>query len=178
MYPFFRLALQMRRARRDGPLPWNGVHRSVLRCWPSDLDPWRELNNGRTLTLYDLGRVPLGARLGFDDLWRDRRWTITVAGASVRYRRRIRLFDRLVVLSRIIGWDARFVYVEQSLWRGGECANQVLIRWAVTGPEGLVPIADVVAALGWPAMSPALPGWVSAWIAAEATRPWPPEVGP
>ena len=41
------------------------IHESYHICWPWDLDFWFELNNGRALTLYDLGRIPFSGRSGF-----------------------------------------------------------------------------------------------------------------
>jgi hypothetical protein len=40
---------------------------------------------------------------------------MAVAGNSLRYRRRVRAFHRLEMRSRLLGWDARFLYVEQSM---------------------------------------------------------------
>lgn len=173
MYPYLRLFLELRRARAMKPLSVTGTHRSRHRCLPWDLDPWIELNNGRTLTLFDLGRVPLILRTGLAGLCREQGWGITVAGSSVRYRRRVRLFDRLDMVSRCIGWDPRFFYIEQSLWRKGDCTSHMLLRAAITSSAGIVPPAEVVAALGC-TEPPELPGWVSGWIEAEARRPWPP----
>ena len=67
------------------------THVSYHRCWPWDIDLWMELNNGRTLTFYDLGRIPLARRTGLVELLRKQRWGLTMAGASVRYRARIEL---------------------------------------------------------------------------------------
>jgi hypothetical protein len=39
----------------------------------------------------------------------------------------------------------------------------------------MVAPADVLTALGQSQASPPLPEWVSAWIAADALRPWPPQ---
>ena len=175
MYPFVRMMKEMLRARRMPPLGLLETHVSHHICWPWDLDFWFELNNGRTLTLYDLGRLPLGHRTGLMRMLRERRWGLTVAGSTIRYRRRVTVFARLTMRSRCVGWDSRFVYMEQSLWQGDACASQVLIRSAVVGKSGIVPPTEAVAALGAPVASPPLPGWVQAWIAAEATRPWPPE---
>lgn len=157
------------------PLPVLGTHQSWHRCWPWDLDPWVELNNGRTLTLYDLGRYPLVIRTGLDRVLRENRWGITVAGVSVRYRKRIVTFERIEMQSRCIGWDKRFFYIEQSLWKGGECANHILLRLAATSADGIVPPERALAALNAPTESPPLPHWVQSWCAAEAERPWPPE---
>jgi acyl-CoA thioesterase FadM len=177
MYPVVRMATEAARARRLPPLGLFEAHRSHHRCWPWDLDLWRELNNGRTLTLYDLGRIPLTIRLRLPPVLARHGWGMTVAGATVRYRRRVRAFQRVEMRSRLLGWDAHFLYIEQAMWRGGEALNHVLLRQAVTGPEGIVPPARLVAALGGPDASPALPDWVVAWIAADATRPWPPMQG-
>ncbi|NHB77888.1 thioesterase family protein [Rhodobacter calidifons] len=180
MYPFLRMFKEMARASRMPPLGLFDTHVSHHLCWPWDLDPWVELNNGRTLTLYDLGRLPLGARTGLHRVLKAKGWGMTVAGSSVRYRRRVTMFARITTYSRCLGWDERFLYTEQSMWTGGECASQVLIRSAVVGSAmgartGIVPPSELAVALGAAPESPELPDWVKAWIAAEATRPWPPE---
>ena len=176
MYPIFRFAKELLKFRNAPQLPPTGTHVSTHICWPWDLDPWVELNNGRTLTLFDLGRIPLARRTGMIPVLRANKWGITVAGNSTRYRKRIRGFDRFSMLSRMVGWDHRFVYMEQSMWRGGECCNQVMIRSAITSANGIVPPAQVVRALGHDMESPPLPGWITAWIAADAERPWPPAI--
>lgn len=175
MYPFFRLAKVVIQYRRAPRLPLLGTHVSHHLCWPWDIDPWMELNNGRTLTLFDMGRIPLAMRTGISALLRKKGWGMAVAGATIRYRRRVRVFDRLEMRSRCLGWDDRFIYMEQSLWRHGECTTHFLLRGAVTaGPSGIVPPAALLAELGQDAESPDLPGWVRSWIETERQRPWPP----
>lgn len=153
------------------------THVSQHRCWPWDLDPWRELNNGRTLTLFDLGRLPASIRIGMVDALRAGGWGMTVAGSSVRYRQRVRMMQRFETRTRLIGWDARFLYIEQSMWRRGQALNHMLVRMAVTSPNGIVAPQALIARMGPEIESPALPDWVTAWIAAESLRPWPP-MGP
>lgn len=178
MYPILRFWGALRHSRKQPPLGLFDAHVSQIRCLPWDIDPWIELNNGRTLTLYDIGRIPLAIRTGMAQVSRDRGWGIAVAGVSVRYRRRIKTFERVTMLSRMLGWDARFQYLEQSLWKGADCANQMLLRWAVTGPDGIVPPPEVARAMGHYGPSPALPDWVHNWIEAEGSRPWPPDARP
>lgn len=174
MYPFIRLAKELVLARRRPKLSILEPHVSRHVIWPWDLDPWGELNNGRTLTLFDLGRVSMGIRMGLDEAAGKNGWGITVAGNSTRYRRRVTLFSRLELVSRVVGWDHRFVYIEQSFWKGAECTAHMLLRYAITSPQGIVPPARMLRALDQPEQSPPLPGWITAWIAAEAQRPWPP----
>lgn len=173
MYPVIRLIKESWKFRAAPPLGLTGTHVSHHRCWPWDLDPWMELNNGRTLTIYDLGRMPFNRRTGVFAVLEQQGWGMTVAGSAVRYRRRVRAFHRVEMRTRYIGWDARFFYMEQSMWRQGEALNHILLRLAITGPDGIVPPARVVQALG-AAETGTLPDWVQAWSDAEAQRPWPP----
>ena len=176
MYPFVRMIWQHAR-HRGRPLGLFETHVSHHVCWPIDLDPWVELNNGRTLTLYDLGRIPMMARIGVVAALAANGWGMTAAGNTVRYRRRVRCFHRVEMRSRLIGWDRRFLYVEQAMWRGGEALNHMLVRQAATDSDGIVAPERLIAAMGHDSASPELPDWVQAWIAADARRPWPPQAG-
>ncbi|MBT9385887.1 acyl-CoA thioesterase [Pseudooceanicola sp. CBS1P-1] len=175
MYPYLRFIRDIRQARRAPPLALDQTHVSHLRIWPGDIDPWSELNNGRTLTLYDLGRLPLAIRAGFTEVLKRQGWGLTVAGSVVRYRQRLTLFQKVEMRSRLMGADARFLYMEQSLWSDPQtCANHAILRTAVIAGRRMVPMAEVLAALGTQAL-PALPGWAGDLFAAESARPWPPE---
>ncbi|MGR3714316.1 MAG: acyl-CoA thioesterase [Shimia sp.] len=175
MYPIMRMVKELVKYRNATPLPLTGTHVSQHRCWPSDIDLWMELNNGRTLTLFDLGRIPLARRNGLIGALRANQWGMTMAGVSVRYRRRIRTFEKITMRSRAVFWDDRFVYLEQSMWKqNGECANQALYRAAITGSDGIVSLFAVMDAMENAEPTPAAPDWVKNWIEADATRPWPP----
>ncbi len=174
MYPYIRMFKELWKFRSAPALGIFDTHISHHRCWPWDIDPWRELNNGRTLTLYDLGRIPLGQRTGLHKILKEKRWGLTVAGNTTRYRRRVRLMDRVEMRTRCIGWDKRFLYMEQSMWKGGECTSHILIRSAITSANGIVPPAELARAYGLSEESPPLPAWVHAWIEGDAARPWPP----
>ncbi|MBN8189016.1 MAG: acyl-CoA thioesterase [Salipiger thiooxidans] len=177
MYPFIRMAKEIWKFRNAPKLGLGEIHVSHHRCWPWDIDLWKELNNGRTLTLYDLGRIPLAQRSGLIPLLRRERWGLTMAGACVRYRRRIRTFERVEMRSRLIGWDHRFMYLEQTMWKeNGDCANHAVYRGAITDRNGIVPTERVMTGLGYDAVSPELPEWVTLWLQAEDARPWPPQM--
>jgi acyl-CoA thioesterase FadM len=176
MYPVLRMIKELAVHSRSGSLPPFATHVSKHICWPWDLDMWMELNNGRTLTLYDLGRIPMAHRSGLIRALTRNRWGLTMAGAIVRYRRRVRVFDRLEMRSHVVGWDERFFYIEQSMWKGGECTSNIVYRAAVTDSGGIVASERVLKALGASEPPPKLPDWIEAWIAAEAMRPWPPRM--
>ncbi|MGB7243070.1 MAG: thioesterase family protein [Sulfitobacter sp.] len=176
MFPFIRFFKDIMLARRMPPITdVTDVHVSHHICWPWDLDIFAELNNGRALTLYDLGRFGMAQRAGLIAVLFRHKWTLTMAGSVVRYRRRITGFERFTTRSRLLCWDERFMYIEQSMWkRNGECASHVIYRSAVLEKGKMIPVERMIAALGQDPVSPAMPDWVAAWVAAEALRPWPP----
>lgn len=174
MYPFLRLASVMLSERGKPRLGLFDTHTLDLRCMPWDLDGFAEMNNGRVLTLYDLGRFAMSVRVGLWDTLKARKWGLVVAGSSVRYRARITGGQRFELRTRLLGWDQRFFYIEQGMWRGQTCCNHALLRTGVTETGRLAPVAAVTSALDHEGGSPALPGWVAAWAEADGQRPWPP----
>ena len=176
MYPFVRAIKELILHRNAPALDVTGTHVSSHRCWPQDIDWFIEMNNGRILTILDLSRNILATRTGLVGALRKGKWGLTMAGVSVRYRRRIRPFVKFKVYSRCVGWDDKFFYLDQSIWIGQECAAQALYRSAVTDGNGIVRPDRVMTMAGKPDVSPPLPDWVANWIEADTTRPWPPEI--
>lgn len=176
MYPYIRSGLAVLRGRRKPKLPsLVSTLTTHHRAWPWDTDMYNELNHGRILTLFEVNRWELAARMGLITyLWRNK-LGFTVAGVSVRYRRRVPLFARYRIETRPLGWDEKFIYIEQQMWIGDMACNQLLLRTAFLGRDGVVPPGDAAQAMGHAPASPPLPDWVQNWIDAETTRPWPPE---
>lgn len=174
MYPFLRMARIMVMARKRPALALDGVSEISMRCWPWDLDMFLELNNGRALSLYDLGRFDLAARIGLIRALRQKRWGLAVAGGSTRFRKRVRLWDKITIRTRAVGQDDRWIYLAQSMWVQGEPVSAIMLRTCVTTKGRIVPTEDVGQALGAEDWSMVLPPWVQAWTDADAERPWPP----
>lgn len=176
MYPLLRFAWITARARKQPRIGPDSYCDTRLTAWPWDLDFYLELNNGRQLTLFDLGRFDYGARIGLIDALRRRSWGLTVAGSSMYYRKRIAAFERFTLRTRLAGRDERWFYMVQTILRKDVPCSQGLIRIAVLRkPRGIVPTDEVVEELGYPDWRPPLPEWIAAWDAADKTRPWPPQ---
>ncbi|MEO0342716.1 MAG: acyl-CoA thioesterase [Pseudomonadota bacterium] len=175
MYPFIRLGLSMIRARRAPKYNINDVFESEHRVMPWDIDIFGELNNGTTLTLLDLNRLAFGDRVDWNQTLLKNKWAMTMAGVSVRYRRRIRVFDAIKITCKAVGRDDRFFYLVQTIYRKTEATTQALYRVAVTSKDGLVATQSLADAMDNSDWRPEIPDWVQAWITAEDTRPWPPE---
>ena len=175
MYPFIRAIKELIVYRNAPPIAPGEAHVSHHVCLPWDLDGFMEMNHGRILTLLDLGRFVGAIRSGLYAAQRANGWGMTMAGVCVRYRRRVRMLHRYEVRTRFIGFDDKFMYLDQTMWRKGECLAQAVYRAAATDKNGIVRSDKVAAAMGVDAGLMTLPDWVQAWLTAEQMRPWPPK---
>ncbi|MEO3432945.1 thioesterase family protein [Inquilinus sp. CAU 1745] len=139
-----------------------------FRVWPNDLDFNLHMNNGRYLTLMDLGRTDLMIRSGFARVAFARRWMPVLAGATIRYRRSLAPFQRFQLESRLVGWDDKWLYLEQRFeTMDGKSAASAMVRAVFLGGGHTIPTAEIIAAADISPTSPALPPDFAAWIAAE-----------
>ena len=175
MYPYIRLTKELIRQKFLKKISLSEIHTYYTICWPIDLDPWWELNNGRTLTLYDLGRISYLLRSGLKNKIVKQGWRFTVAGSSIRYRKRVTIFNLLKVNTRFLGWDERFIYFQQTMWKKNDPASSILIRSAITDKNGIVNSDRFIKIIGAEARNIDLPDWADNWSNAEAKRIWPPE---
>ena len=175
MYPFLRLAKVLFIGSKRLPLGPDDTSIVPMLTWPWDCDIFFEMNNGRHLTLFDLGRFDYGARCGLLPLLKKKKWGLVVAGSTIRYRKRLLPFQRYDMHTRLIGRDKRWFYFAQKTVRGGDVCSAALVRTAVTKEGSILPTQEVAEALGYPDWMPDLPSWVRAWIDADDSRPWPPE---
>ncbi len=166
--------MELFRIRKLPELGFFDVHRSEIRVYPWDMDIFMELNNGRTLTLYDIPRVALAKRVGIWDLIRKRKMALTVAGSAVQYRKRITSFQKITMTAQCVGADEKFMYLLQNCYRGSEPCGQALLRMAFV-KDGIVSPRALLKEEFGDLDIPPLEDWVKAYSDAASGRPWPPE---
>lgn len=182
MYPIARLLITYFKATRafkksrpeDRP-GFAEVGETTFTCRPWDLDMFMEMNNGRVLTLFDIGRFDVSFRNGLWKTLLDNKWGLAVAGSTVRYRKRIKLFDKVTIRTQMVGMDERWFYIAQSMWVKGEPCNSVLLRTCVTAKGRSIPTSEVITAVGAEDLELPMTDWVSHWEQADKERPWPPK---
>jgi len=144
-------------------------------AYPWDMDHFMEMNNGRHLTLYDLGRFDLAVKCGLWRTVREKNWGLVVAGSSVRFRKRIFMFQKVIMKTQLIGMDHRWFYFQQSMEVKGEPCSSMLVRTGVTERGRTVLTERVAEAMNIKGFTLPPPDWAQAWIDADNSRPWPPE---
>ncbi|MGD8827741.1 MAG: thioesterase family protein [Gammaproteobacteria bacterium] len=139
-----------------------------FRVWPTDLDVSRHMNNGRYLTVMDLGRLDLMMRTGLGRLVLRERWMPLVATCMVRFKRSLLPFERFAVRSRLLGWDEKWLYLEQEVVRDSQIVTHALFKTVIRRSGGHVPPAELFSRLGRePVESPDIPQPVRALMEAE-----------
>lgn len=94
---------------------------------------------------------------------------VTIAAASVRYRRSLELFQKVFLKTRVIAWDESAFYLEQQFMGedGFVYAVALTKNTVIQGNkrDRLVSPAELVQQLtGWNAPSPSVPHNLQLWI--------------
>jgi acyl-CoA thioesterase FadM len=147
----------------------------TFRVWPSDLDTSLHMNNGRYLTIMDLGRVDLMLGSGLLRVLLKHGWTPIASSISIRYRRELRTFDRFSLETRLVCWTDVTVIMEQTFrFTGGPRDGQIAARGFVKAglydrkAKAFVTVERLLGLLGAGKVeSPAIPPDVEAFIKAD-----------
>jgi len=159
----FRYLTTWLRARHRPPL--KPTDESVLSLWvlPNDLDINLHVNNGRYLSLMDLGRVDLMTRSGLTAQILRQRWMPLVGAATMRYSRSLSLLQRYTLHTRIVGWDDKWFLIEQRFMHNGQPIAIGQVRGLLRGRNGNVKTRTVLETLGQDPVSPSLPDAFRTW---------------
>jgi acyl-CoA thioesterase FadM len=147
----------------------NPLDESVLdfRVWPTDLDVNLHMNNGRYLTIMDLGRVDLMLRTGLGRMALKRKWSPLVGSATIRFRQSLNPLQRYRLKSRILCWDDKWFFIEQRFVRQNELVAVGLVKGLLRGRSGNIPTAEVLRSLDLRIASPEIPPSIRIWLESE-----------
>lgn len=167
MHPYLRFAFAMTRAVRASalePLDTSRIHGRVL---PQDVEV-RRMNNGRYVTMQDIGRFDLAVRAGFVRPMFEHKWQPLVRSLSIDFRKSLLLGQRYTLTTRFVCFDQRYFYMDQRFIRDGD---DVAVSWCKVlfrEKERTVPPAEVLNAMGKGAIvSPPSPESLRLWLASE-----------
>jgi len=153
------------------PLPPLGVldeDRVRMRVWPNDIDINLHLNNARYLNIMDYARTHLLARTGLLEHIIHSRWQPLVGAVWMTYRRSLPLFAGFTLGSRLVCWDERWFYIEQTFTGRDGLAAMGWVKGILRDRRGNVEPQSVIEGVAPGAVSPPMPEAIAAWN--ELTR--------
>jgi acyl-CoA thioesterase FadM len=153
------------------PLPPLGVldqDRLRLRVWPHDIDLNLHLNNARYLSIMDYGRTHLLARTGLLTHILRSRWRPLIGAAWVTYRRSLPVFAAFTLTSRMVCWDERWFYFEQTFTGDEGLAAVGWVKAVLRDARGNLAPQQVMESIAPGAVSPPVPEAIAIWN--ELTR--------
>lgn len=133
-----------------------------FRVWPTDCDLNLHMNNGRYLTLMDLGRVYTLAQTGLLRLILRQRWRPVLVAAEINYIRALLPLQRFTLATRLLTWDEKYFYLEQRFERGGTLCAIAMVKGLFLGRRSRIAPSEVAEALGIEA-PPAMPAVIKHW---------------
>ena len=148
------------------PLPPLGIlneDQLQMRVWPNDIDFNLHLNNARYLSIMDYGRMHLLARTRILEHIVRSRWTPLVGAVWMTYRRSLPIFSRFTLSSRLVCWDERWFYIEQSFTSREGLAALGWVKGLLRSPGGNLDPQTVIDRVSPGAVSPPIPESIATW---------------
>lgn len=149
---------------------------SRLKFWvlPTDLDLNGHMNNGRYLTIMDIGRMDMVIRTGMAHHVLKHKLMPVLASGTVRYRLPLMPFQSYTLTSRIVAWDEKWAYMEHTFIinggrRDGAVAAIGILKGSFYDPKngGTAPTQLILDALGHTEPSPPIPESIRLWKESE-----------
>lgn len=153
------------------PLPRMGVLDADpirMRVWPNDIDLNLHMNNGRYLSVMDFARTHLLARAELLEHIIRSRWQPLVGAVWITYRRSLPLFATFTISSRLVCWDERWFYLEQTFTGHEGLAAVGWVKGVLRDASGVLEPKKVLERVEPGIVSPPMPDTIAQWN--ELTR--------
>lgn len=142
----------------------------TFRVWPNDLDPFWHMNNGRYLTIMDLGRLDYLIKTGLVFKMRNLGWGYALGSSEVQYIKSLLPFQKYELKTKVVCWDDKWFYKEQRFVTNRKTMAIGLLKVLLHSKKGNVPTKEVLEAIGAKLESPELPGQAKLWQEMEKKR--------
>lgn len=168
---FYMLIASFFKTKITNPLGATSLRFCVL---PNDLDLNGHMNNGRYLTIMDIGRMDFVLRVNLAGYVIKNGYIPVLSSAKMRYRLPLLPFQKYELQTRIICWDDKWVFMEHRfIIVGGKKDGAVAAIGLVKGSffdkktRATIPTAHILKAIDYTQESPAFPAHITQWQEAE-----------
>jgi acyl-CoA thioesterase FadM len=148
------------------PLPPLGVLEEDhlrMHVMPTDIDVNFHMNNARYLSIMDYARTHFLARTRLLERILRSRWQPLIGAAWLTYRRSLPLFSSYTLVSRLVCWDDRWFYIEQTFTGREGLAAIGWIKGVLRNRNGVVDPQRVIEAVAPGIVSPPIPEAIASW---------------
>ena len=136
-----------------------------FRVWLTDLDILMHMNNGKYLSLMDLGRLDLLQRCGAARALDKEGIFPVLAAETITFRKSLKLLNKFFIQTQVLGWDEKYFYLEQSFIRNGDLYARALVKARMLKKSGdKIAPATCLNLFGASLASPVLPDYLQAWL--------------
>lgn len=164
IFRLFFLLIISRFRKKLHPLSESIVPMTVL---PNDLDLNFHMNNGRYLSIMDLGRLDLLMRTDLLGALIKHRWQPLVGGVSMRYRQSLLPLQRYRLHTKVIGWDDKWFYMEQRFTRRNRLIAVGLVKGLFRGKGRNLSPDEVLTLINVNIEAPQIPDRVLTWMSMD-----------
>ncbi len=134
-----------------------------MHVWPQDIDLNLHMNNGRYLSVMDYARTHMLARIGLLTPIVRQRWQALVGAVWVTYRRSLPLFSAFEITSRLVCWDDRWFYIEQTFAGRDGLAAVAWVKGALRDAQGSLDPQLILERVAPGIASPPMPEAIAQW---------------
>jgi acyl-CoA thioesterase FadM len=166
LFRLLRIILESFFRKRLHPLSESVLH---LRVLPNDLDLNFHMNNGRFLSIMDLGRLDLLIRTDLAKALLNHRWQPLVGAVNIRYKQSLMPFQKYRLHTKVIGWDDKWFYIEQRFERRNRTIAVGLVKALFRGNHRNITPEQCLKLIHVNIDPPALPEKVLRWLSMEVT---------
>lgn len=165
-FRLFALAIKLLFSKKHNPLAPATCH---FRVWPTDLDLNMHVNNGRYLTLMDLGRTDLMCKAGLFKTAFKKKWMPVLGKATIQYIRSLRCFQKFSITTQVVYWDEKWIYLEQKFYLQDKVVASAFVQALFLQKRNKITPQEVMASFDQQLTKPLPPAAILPWLDEEQT---------
>lgn len=143
--------------------------RISFRVLPTDVDILWHMNNGRYLSMMDLGRLNFMIRTNFFKVLSKYKIYPVIASEMIRFKKSLGFFQKYTLTTQLLGWDDKFFYIKHFFKVREEiyALAVVKVRFLHRKEARAISPQEIIDLTAFKLTSPALPGWIFTWNEAD-----------
>ncbi len=138
-----------------------------MHVMPNDLDIYGHVNNGRYLSIMDLGRLQLMAATGLLKLIQQNKWAPLLGSVKIHFLKPLKVFQSFTLTTQTVYWDEKWIYLEQKIQRQDKLCAVALLKILFIDKQGKIEPEKILNLLPNPPAKPAIPFAIKNWMDAE-----------